>query len=107
MDLQFMGLSDITWIGGIAFIACLAFGIYMVTTGKPGIVSSLVDNDSYRDKEAYAKKGGRLILYLAGACLVMVIVSFFSPTVSNIIGILAFLVFAYFWKKMSDEFGPV
>jgi hypothetical protein len=107
MDLQFLGLSDITWISGIACIACLAFGIYMVATGKPGIVRSIADNASYRDKEAYAKKGGRLILYLSGACLIMAIVSFISPTASNIIGILAFAVFAYFWKKMSDEFGPV
>ena len=102
-----MGLSDITWISGIAFLACLAFGIYMTVTGKPGVVRSFNDNASYRDKEQYSKKGGRLILYLAGACLIMVIVSFFSATASNIIGILALIVFAYFWKKMSDEFGPV
>ncbi len=105
--MEILGLSDLTWISGIAFILCFAFGIYMVRTGKPGFVRSFNDNSTYRDKEQYAKKGGRLLLYLSAVCLVMGAMSFISPTVSNIIGILALAVFAYFWKKMSDEFGPV
>lgn len=105
--MEILGLSDLTWISGIAFILCLGFGIYMVKTGKPGFVRSFNDNSSYRDKEQYAKKGGRLLLCLAGVCLIMGALAFISPTASNIIGILALAVFAYFWKKMSDEFGPV
>ncbi|MCR4807381.1 MAG: hypothetical protein K5857_06865 [Lachnospiraceae bacterium] len=107
MDFRILGLSDLTWISAIACIACLGFGIYMVKTRKPGAIRGFRNNDSYRDMEAYSKRGGILLLALAGACLVMIAVSFFSPTASNIIGLIAFMVFAYFWKKMSDEFGPV
>ena len=96
-----------TWISIIAAALCLIFGIYMVVTGKPGFVRSFNDNASYKDKEQYSKKGGRLLLGLAGGCIVMGALSFVSATVSNMIGIIALGVFAYFWKKMSDEFGPV
>ena len=105
--MEILGLSDLTWISGIAFILCLGFGIYMIKTGKPGFVRSFNDNSSYRDKEQYAYKGGLLILALAGVCLVMLIVSFFNDMISNILGFAGLCVFGYFWKKMSDEFGPV
>ena len=39
--------------------------------------------------------------------LVMLIISFFNDMISNIIGFAGLCVFGYFWKKMSDEFGPV
>lgn len=96
-----------TWISIIAAVLCLVFGIYMVVTGKPGFVRSINDNASYRDKEQYSKKGGKLLLMLAGGCIIMCGLSFINATVSNMIGIVTLGVFAYFWKKMSDEFGPV
>ena len=96
--MEIFGYSDMTWIAGIAFLLCLAFGLYMVITKKPGFV---------RDKEQYAYKGGLLILALAGVCLVMLIVSFFNDMISNILGFAGLCVFGYFWKKMSDEYGPV
>ncbi|MBR4169144.1 MAG: hypothetical protein IKR47_05405 [Lachnospiraceae bacterium] len=103
----FFGLSDLTWLGIIAFVACLVFGLYMVITKKPGIVRSIKDTADYKDKEQYAFRGGILILCLAGACLVMIVISFFNTLISNIFGIVALLTFGYFWKKMHDEFGPV
>ena len=106
MDISIMGVSDLVWIGGIAFVACLAFGLYMVITKKPGIVRGIRASSDYKDSEQYAVKGGRLILFLAGGCLVMVILSFFNTLVSNIFGLVAFFIFAYFWKKMSDKYGP-
>ena len=105
--MEIMGLSDMTWISMIACVACLGFGLYMVRTKRPGFVRSINDNAKYKDKEQYSVKGGKLLLYLSGACLVMTALSFVSPTVSNIIGIAALCLFGYFWKKMSDEFGPV
>jgi uncharacterized membrane protein HdeD (DUF308 family) len=105
--MEIYGLSDLTWISIIAFVLCLAFGLYMTITGKPGIVRSINDRSEYKDREQYAKKGGKLILFLAGGCFVMGVVSFFNTTVSNIIGLVVLGIFAYFWKKMSDEFGPV
>ena len=79
----------------------------MVKTKRPGFVRSINDNARYRNKEQYAVRGGKLLLYLSAVCLVMTGLSFVSATVSNIIGIVAICVFGYFWKKMSDEFGPV
>ena len=96
-----------TWIAAIAFVICLAFGLYMTITKKPGIVRSLRDTANYKDSEQYALKGGRLILYLAGVCLVMLIISLFNDVIANMIGFAGLCVFGYFWKKMSDEFGPV
>ncbi|MCR5421713.1 MAG: hypothetical protein K6E98_11990 [Lachnospiraceae bacterium] len=105
--MEILGLSDMTWISMIACIACLGFGLYMVKTGKPGFVRSINDNARYKDKKQYALRGGRLLLYLSGACLVMTGLSFVSPVISNIIGIVSICVFGFFWKKMSDEYGPV
>lgn len=105
--MEIMGLSDLTWISIIAFIACLAFGLYMIKTGKPGIVRGIKDTANYRNKEKYSVEGGKLLLFLAGGCLIMTVVSFVNVVVSNILGLLALCIFGYFWKKMSDEYGPV
>ena len=101
---SFMGLSDLAWIGLIAFVLCIIFGLYMVITKKPGIVRSIKDTADYKDKEQYAFKGGILILCLGGACLLVVVLSFFNSVVSNVFGLVALGVFAYFWKKMHDEY---
>ena len=105
--MEILGYSDMTWIAAIAFVLCLAFGLYMVISKKPGFVRGFKNTADYRDKEQYAVKGGWLILALAGVCLIMLIISFFNDMISNIIGFAGLCVFGYFWKKMSDEFGPV
>ncbi|MCR5507875.1 MAG: hypothetical protein K6F34_04220 [Lachnospiraceae bacterium] len=105
--MEILGLSDLTWIGGIACVLCLISGLYMVIKKKPGIVRATKDRADYKDKEQYSVKGGRLILALSAACFVMTVLSFVNTLVSNIFGLAAFLVFAFFWKKMSDEYGPV
>ncbi len=104
--MEFYGLSDLTWIGIIAFVACLAFGLYMVITKKPGLVRSIKDTADYKDREKYSVKGGILILCLAGACLIMVGLSFVNTIASNVFGLVAMIVFAIFWKKMHDAYGP-
>ena len=105
--MEIAGLSDMTWISIIAAVACLGFGTYMIMTGKPGFVRGFTDNSSYRDKEQYSKKGGKLLLMLGAACVIMGVLSFINTLASNILGIAALIVFGFFWKKMSDEFGPV
>ncbi len=105
--MEFFGLSDLTWIGIIAFVLCMIFGLFMVITKRPGVVRSFKDTAEYKDKEQYSFRGGILILCLGGACLIVTVVSFFNTLISNVIGILALAVFAFFWKKMNDEFGPV
>ena len=107
MTMEILGFSDITWISVIAFVLCVAFGLYMIITKKPGMVRSVNDNARYKDREMYAVKGGRLILIYSGVWLVMLIVSFFNEVIPIIIGIVGVCVFGYFWKKMNDEFGPV
>ncbi len=105
--MEILGLSDLAWIGIIAFVLCMAFGLYMVITKKPGIVRSLKDTADYKDREQYAHQGGILILCLGGACLIVVVLSFFNTVISNVFGLVALGVFAFFWKKMHDRFGPV
>ncbi len=105
--MKILGLSDLTWLSIIAFILCLAFGLYMIKTGKPGIVRSIKDSARYKDSEKYAKNGGKLILIYSLSWLVMIIVSFFSEIIPILIGVVAIIVFGFFWKKMNDEYGPV
>ena len=102
-----LGLSDVAWIGIIFCIACIAVGIYLIRTKKPGMVRRIADDARYKDSEKYAVEGGKLILYLAGACFVMVIISIFSVLISTIFGLVCICIFGYFWKKMDDEYGPV
>ena len=106
-QMNILGLSDLTWLSGIAFVLCLAFGLYMVIKKKPGIVRSINDTSKYKDEEKYAEKGGKLILAYAASWLVLFVTSFFSDLVSILIGVIAMIVFGIFWKKMNDEYGPV
>ena len=106
-DMELLGFSDLTWLAAIAFVLCFAFGLYMIKTKKPGMVRSFNDTAKYKDKEQYAEQGGKLILFYSFSWLVMLVVSFFSDTASILIGIAALMVFAYFWKKMNDKYGPV
>ena len=105
--MQIMGLSDLTWLAIIAFVLCLAAGLYMVKTKKPGMVRSSRDNAKYKDKEKYSVEGGKLILAYAASWLVLLVASFYSELIAIIIGFIAMIVFAIFWKKMHDEYGPV
>ncbi len=105
--MNILGLSDLTWLSGIAFVLCLSAGLYMVIKKKPGIVRSINDTARYKDEEKYAEKGGKLILGYAASWLVMFATSFFSDIASIIIGVIAIFVFGFFWKKMNDEYGPV
>ena len=41
-QMNILGLSDLTWLSGIAFVLCLAFGLYMVIKKKPGIVPGFI-----------------------------------------------------------------
>ncbi len=59
------------------------------------------------DKEKYAVEGGKLILAYGISWLVLMVASFYSEMISIIIGFVAMIVFAIFWKKMHDEYGPV
>lgn len=101
------GLSDITIIGIIVTVLSTGFGLYMRIKKKPGFVRRIKDDATYKDAENYSIKGGLLLLLFAVGCFVMTVVSFFSTGIANIIGIVALVVFAYFWKKMSDEYGPI
>ncbi|MCR5222714.1 MAG: hypothetical protein K6D90_07620 [Lachnospiraceae bacterium] len=103
---EFLGLSDLTWLSGILCILCLIFGLFMVITKRPGFVRSFKDTADYKDKEKYSYHGGILILGLGGASLLVTVLSFFSTLVSNILGVIALIVFAIFWKKMNDQYGP-
>ena len=105
--MEFLGFSDLTWLSAIAFVLCFAFGLYMIKTKKPGIVRSINDTANYKDREQYAEKGGKLIFFYSFSWLVMLVVSFFSDTISIVIGIVSLMVFAFFWKKMNDKYGPV
>ncbi len=105
--MKILGLSDLTWLAMIAFVLCFAAGLYMVIKKKPGIVRSIKDNAKYRDEEKYAEKGGKLILAYSFSWLALLVASFFSDLVSILIGVAAMVVFAIFWKKMNDEYGPV
>ena len=105
--MQIMGLSDLTWLAIIGFVLCLAAGIYMIKTKKPGMVRSSRDNAKYKDKEKYAVEGGKLILAYGISWLVLLVASFYSDLIAIIIGFVAMIVFAIFWKKMHDEYGPV
>ena len=105
--MEILGLSDLTWIGIIATALCIIFGLYMVITRKPGSVRKIKDTAEYKDKEKYALKGGILILCLGGAFLIMTVLSFFDTLISILFGLVIFAVFAFFWKKMHDTYGPV
>ncbi len=105
--MNILGLSDLTWLSGIAFVLCLSFGLYMVIKKKPGIVRSINDTAKYKDEEKFAEKGGKLILAYSLSWLVMFVASFFSDLASILIGVAGLAVFGFFWKKMNDEYGPV
>ena len=104
--MKILGFSDLFWISLIAFALCLAFGLYMVITKKPGMVRSINDNGKYKDSKQYAERGGKLILALAPVCLLMLVVSFYNELISVLIGLAGMCVFGVFWKKMNDRFGP-
>ena len=102
------GLSDLTWISIIAIIGCSVAGAYMLIKKKPGLVRSIHDTAKYKNVELYCIKGGKLLIALAIGCLIMLILSLFVNTaVANIFGLVCVCVFGFFWKKMSDEYGPV
>lgn len=105
--MEILGYSDLTWLSVIAFVLCFAAGLYMVIAKKPGIVGGSRNAGKYKDPEKYAVKGGKLILAYSLSWLVMLVVSFYSDMISILIGVAGLIVFAIFWKKMNDEYGPV
>ena len=83
--MKILGLSDLTWLAMIAFV---------LSWTNSGFIFKV-------------EKGGKLILAYSFSWLALLVASFFSDLVSILIGVAAMVVFAIFWKKMNDEYGPV
>ena len=59
----------------------------------------------YKDKEAFLKQAGRLMIFMTVVSAGMTILTFFSEPASLILFFAGFIVFIVLWKKMNDDYG--
>lgn len=88
----------------ILFVICMYYGIRLMVLEDVDAVRGK-NNEPVKNKAAYAKAGGRLLLFFGAATLVMAILLFVNLYVA--VGEIVFcaLVFGVLWKKMNDKYG--
>lgn len=88
----------------LLFVICMYYGIrLLVLQDVKGIRGK--DQPPVKDEKAYAKEGGKLILFFGGATFVMAILTFVNMYVAVAEIVVCTVVMGVLWKRMNDKYG--
>lgn len=101
-------LLNSIWVPLVFALLLLVYGVYMLITKDPNRIRKKGDISPLKDPEKYAVTAGWLFVYMAVGCLVMAALIKFvgNDMIVTIQSLTWFLIFAVFWKRMLDNYGP-
>ncbi|MDD3369757.1 MAG: hypothetical protein PHP50_12905 [Lachnospiraceae bacterium] len=98
---QFFQLAGIPILG---FVVCVYYGIRLVIMQDVNAVRGKF-KEPVKDEKGYSKEGGRLIIGLGAAFLLMGMLLFVNVTAAVIQIAVCTVIFGVLWKKMNDKYG--
>ncbi|MBD5520753.1 MAG: hypothetical protein HDR03_05935 [Lachnospiraceae bacterium] len=90
----------------ILFVVCMYYGLRLLIMQDVSIIRSK-DKEPLKDEKAYAKAGGKLLLFYAGATLLMAVLVFVNVYAAVGEIIVCTLVMGFLWKRMNEKYGKV
>ena len=88
----------------LLFIVCMYYGMHLLIVQDVSKIRS-EDKKPVKNKKAYAREGGKLLLFYAGATLAMAVLIFVDlyAAVGEII--ICTLIMGILWKRMNNKYG--
>lgn len=99
-------IFDLAWVPILTFGVTLGLGLNMLITKSPQVLKGKKDKTLYKDPEAYAIHGGRLMLLLALGALIMAVLLFINAIAALAAAVVTIAVYTVLWKRMHTKYGP-
>lgn len=88
----------------LLFVICMYYGLrLLILQDVKGIRGK--GQPPVKDEKAYAKEGGKLILFFGGATFLMAVLMFFNVYVAVTEIVVCTIVLGVLWKRMNDKYG--
>lgn len=88
----------------LLFVICMYYGIRLIIMEDASSIRGK-NKEPLRDEKAYAKEGGKLLIFYGVATLVMAILIFVNLYVAVGEIIVCTLILGVLWKRMNDKYG--
>ncbi len=104
-----INIMNSIWIPILLAVLCIGSGLYLLVTGKPGIVRRRDDKRLLKDEKEYVKGAMILMFFMALGCIIMAAIIYFTANdmIATIESITWFAVFAVLWKRNEDKNGAM
>lgn len=102
-----MSLGEIFEKAGIPlllFAICMYYGIRMIIMEDATLVRGK-NKEPLKNEKAYAKEGGKLMLFFGAATLVMAVLVFVNLYVAVAEIIVCTVILGVLWKRMNNKYG--
>ncbi|MCH5250774.1 MAG: hypothetical protein J1E98_12615 [Lachnospiraceae bacterium] len=88
----------------LLFVICIYYGIRLLVSQDASLIRSK-DKEPLKDEKAYAKESGKLLLFFAGATLIMAVLIFVNLYVALGEIVVCTLIMGALWKRMNNKYG--
>lgn len=88
----------------LLFVICMYYGIRLIVMQDVSAIRGK-KLGPVKNEKAYAKEGGKLILFFGAATFLMAILMFVNLYIAVAEIIICTLILGILWKKMNDKYG--
>ncbi len=88
----------------LLFVICMYYGIRLLISKDSSLIRSK-EKGPLKDEKAYAEESGKLLLFFAGATLVMAVLIFVDLYAALGEIIVCTLIMGILWKRMNNKYG--
>lgn len=88
----------------LLFVVCIYYGIRLIISQDPSLIRSK-DKEPVKDEKSYARESGKLLLFFAGATLIMAVLIFVNLYVALGEIVACTLILGVLWKRMNNKYG--
>ncbi|MCH5256224.1 MAG: hypothetical protein J1D87_02980 [Lachnospiraceae bacterium] len=88
----------------LLFVICMYYGIRLLVSQDASLIRSK-DKEPLKDEKAYAKESGKLLLFFAGATLIMAVLIFVNLYVALGEIVICTIIMGILWKRMNNKYG--
>ncbi|MCM1088215.1 MAG: hypothetical protein NC419_08665 [Muribaculaceae bacterium] len=88
----------------LLFVICMYYGLRLIIVQDISMIRSK-DKEPVKDEKAYAREGGKLILFFGAGTFLMAVLIFVNVYAAVGEIIVCTLVMGVLWKRMNNKYG--